>query len=212
MGSTADNPLAVEWARARAAWKAVDPVLHLAAPAEPVARPLAAMPTHFAALATSITHQQVSTAAGRSIARRAMDACGGQWSSVAALALTEEEWRAAGLSRAKVRYIQALAVADQRGDLAGLEDESDEVVTARLVALPGIGVWTAKMFMLFHLHRPDVFSGEDLGLRVGIQILDGLTSAPTIREAAARAIPWQPYRSIACLVLWDLVRRSRLPS
>ena len=207
---TAPRLFAAEWAAARAAWETSDSVLHAAAPAEPVDRPLEPMPNHFAALATSITHQQVSIAAGRSIARRTVEVCGGAWSPPAVLALSEEELRAAGLSRAKVRYIRALAEADARGDLAGLEDESDESAVARLVHLPGIGAWTAKMFLLFHLRRPDIFSGDDFGLREGIRLLDGLASQPSAREAEARAERWRPYRSVASLVLWDLLRRSRL--
>jgi DNA-3-methyladenine glycosylase II len=187
-------------------------VLHAATPLEPVDRPLTEMPTHFAALATSITHQQVSMAAGRSIAQRTVEAAGGSWNPAGLLALSEDELRAAGLSRAKARYIRALAEADLRGELAGLEHEADDAVIERLVGLPGIGVWTAKMFLLFHLRRPDVFSGEDLGLRAGIRILDSLASPPSIREAEARAELWRPHRSVASLVLWDLVRRSRLPA
>jgi DNA-3-methyladenine glycosylase II len=184
-------------------------VLYAAAPEEHVPRPIDAYRTVFGALATAITHQQVSLAAGRAIAARTMAACGGEWNATTLLSRTEEELRAAGLSRAKVRYVRALAEAELRGELVNLEIEPDEAVIRRLVALPGIGVWTAQMFLLFHLRRPDVFSGEDLGLRMGIRLLDQLEQPPTPRQAEARAAVWQPYRSVASLVLWDLLRRSR---
>src|SRR4051794_26963538 len=98
------DTLAPLWTLARSVWASSDPVFHAALPAEDVVPPIERMPSSFAALATSITHQQVSTAAGRAIASRAMAACGGEWSASAVLALSEEELRAAGLSRAKVRY------------------------------------------------------------------------------------------------------------
>jgi DNA-3-methyladenine glycosylase II len=197
------------WALARVHWSTVDPILYAAAPEQHVPRPIDAYRTSFGALATAITHQQVSTAAGRAIATRTMTVCGGQWDPAALIMLTDEELRAAGLSRAKVRYLKALAEAEVRGELANLDSETDEAVTRRLVALPGIGVWTAQMFLLFHLRRPDIFSGDDLGLRMGIRVLDQLDQPPTPRQAEARAAVWQPYRSVASLVLWDLVRRSR---
>jgi DNA-3-methyladenine glycosylase II len=198
-----------EWGAARAAWKTSDPILYRTAPPSPVDRPIEEMPSHFAALTRSIIHQQVSMAAGRAIGARFLAASGGEWTAEAVRRLTNEELLAAGLSRAKARYVVALADADLRGELAGLEDSSDEDVMTRLVVLPGIGVWTARMFLLFHLRRPDVFSGDDLGLRLGISLLDERESSPTPREAEIRAEAWRPYRSLASLVLWDLVRRTR---
>lgn len=208
-GAAHHRLFAAEWAAARAGWKTADPVLYLASPPAPVDRPIDEMPTHFAALTRSIIHQQVSMAAGRAIGARFLAACGGAWTADAVQALANEDLLAAGLSRAKARYVAALADADLRGDLAALDELSDEAVIARLVPLPGIGIWTAKMFLLFHLRRPDVFSGDDLGLRLGIGLLDGLDAPPTPAAAEARAAPWQPYRSVASLVLWDLVRRTR---
>jgi len=200
---------AEEWAAARAVWRATDPLLYQAAPPTPVDRPIDEMPTHFAALTRSIIHQQVSMAAGRAIGARFLAACGGAWTAEAVRALADEDLRAAGLSRAKARYVVALAGVDLRGGLEMLHEMSDEAVIARLMTLPGIGIWTAKMFLLFHLRRPDVFSGDDLGLRLGVGLLDGLDAPPTPAGAEARAEPWQPYRSVASLVLWDLVRRTR---
>ena len=106
--------------------------------------------------------------------------------------------------------MRALAEAAVGGGLDGLEREPDADIIARLVPLPGIGVWTVKMFMLFHLRRPDIFSGDDLGLREGLRVLDQLPAQPTSKAAEARAEVWSPYRSVASLALWDLLRRSRL--
>jgi 3-methyladenine DNA glycosylase/8-oxoguanine DNA glycosylase len=168
------------------------------------------MPTAFAALANSIAHQQLATGAGRAIGSRLHVACGGNLCGSALLALSDEELRAVGLSGAKIRSLRALAAADVRGELEGIEAAEDEIVVARLVRLPGIGDWTARMFLLFHLRRADVFSGDDFGLREGIRVLDGQARQPTRKEAVARAAVWQPYRSVASLSLWDLVRRTRL--
>ena len=165
-GPVSQRLFAAEWQDARAAWQKADPVLHRAAPAVPVDRPIDEMPTHFAALTRSIIHQQVSIAAGRAIGARFLAACGGEWTAEAVLRLNPQEMLAAGLSRGKARYIACLAEADQRGDLENLEQLADDEAITRLVALPGIGVWTAKMFLLFHLRRADIFSGDDLGLRV----------------------------------------------
>ena len=198
-----------EWPAARAAWKVSDPVLHRAAPTTPVDRPIDEMPTHFAALTRSILHQQLSIASGRAISARFLAACGGSWTPEAVRALSDEELLAAGLSRAKARYVAALADAALRGDLTGIEALSDEEIIARLVTVPGIGTWTAKMFLLFHLRRPDIFSGDDLGLRLGIALLEGRENPPSASEAEARAEAWRPYCSVASLVLWDLVRRTR---
>ena len=201
---------AAEWSAARSAWELGDPVLYHAAPPTPVDRPIDEMPDHFAALTRSIIHQQVSIAAGRAIGAKFLAACGGERTAEAVLRLTPEDLLAAGLSRAKVRYVMGLAEAAARGELEDLEAMPDDEVIARLVTLPGIGVWTAKMFLLFHLRRPDVFSGDDLGLRFGIQLLDGREAPPTRAEAEERAEAWRPYRSPASLVLWDLVRRTRV--
>ena len=208
-GEVTQRLFADDWDAARASWKQTDPTLYRVAPPSPVDRPIDEMPDHFAALTRSIIHQQVSMAAGRAIGARFLAATGGSRSAQAVLQIGPAELQAAGLSRAKVRYVVALAEAEVRGELLDLEGLSDEDVIARLVRLPGIGVWTAKMFLLFHLRRLDISSGDDLGLRLGMQLLDRLDSPPTSAEAEARARAWAPYRSPASLVLWDLVRRTR---
>lgn len=198
-----------EWPLARAVWATSDPRLYDVTPEEPIERIMEVTPSAFGALVRAIGHQQVSIYAGRAIVGRLVDACAGELLPGAILRLSDDDLRAIGLSRQKVVYVRALAAAAERGELDQLAALSEDEVTARLVALPGIGRWTAQMFCLFHLERPDVFSGDDLGLREGIRILDGLEGQPDAKAAEARAEAWRPYRSVAAVSLWDLVRRTR---
>lgn len=198
-----------EWPAARAAWRSSDPPLYAVTPEEPVDRLIEEMPTAFGALVRSILHQQVSTTAGRAIITRLVDACGGVLDAGRVVALSELKLRRAGLSRAKIRYVQSLAQAAADGTLRDIEAQPDEEILDRLIRVPGIGTWTVRMFLIFHLRRPDVFSGADLGLREGIRILDGRREPPGEAEAEERAAVWRPYRSLAAVVLWDLVRRTR---
>lgn len=198
-----------EWTAARTRWETSDPILYAAAPEVPVERLMEDTPTAFGALARAIVHQQVSIYAGRAIVGRLAAACGGEVDPAAVLRLADEDLRSVGLSRQKSVYIRALAKAAVAGLLEDVGREPEDEVVARLVALPGIGVWTAKMFCLFHLGRPDVFSGDDLGLREAVRVLDGTAVAPTAAEAERRAEVWRPYRSVAAVVLWDLLRRTR---
>ena len=199
-----------EWPAARAAWNNADPGLYAVTPDQPVERMMEQTPTAFGALVRTILHQQISIFAGRAITGRLVDACHGVLEPEPVLDLSVSELRQIGLSERKARYVTALAEAARDGLLYGLDALSDDAVIEQLVALPGIGVWTAKMFCLFHLARPDVFSGADFGLREGVRILDGSIEPPTPSAAEARAEIWQPYRSVASVVLWDLVRRTRL--
>jgi len=196
-----------EWDAARSTWAIVDPILYTATPEEPVQRLIEEMPSAFGALVRAILHQQVSTAAGRAIVSRLAAACSGTVEPEQVLRLTASDLRSAGLSTRKAYYVRILA--ERKDVLADIERHENQEVVRRLVDVPGIGVWTAKMFLIFHLGRVDVFSGADLGLREGIRILDQRTEPPTPAEAETRAEPWTPYRSVAAVVLWDLTRRDR---
>lgn len=199
-----------EWSSARLLWKTTDPALFNATPSDPIERIMEIMPTAFGALVRAIGHQQVSIYAGRAIVGRLVDRCGGELGAHAVLRLTDEELRAVGFSRQKVIYLRAIAQAATIGELDDLGQLDEAEVTARLVQFPGIGIWTSKMFCIFHLELPDVFSGGDLGLREGIRILDGLDAQLSPANAERRAEAWSPYRSVAAISLWDLVRRTRL--
>ena len=121
------------------------------------------------------------------------------------LAVSEEDLRGAGLSGRKVTYIRDLAAHVQDGELEldRLDELSDEEVIEEIVAVRGLGRWSAEMFLMFHLERPDVFSGGDLGLRRAIQVAYGLEEMPTPDEAVERAERWRPHRTLAAVYLWE---------
>ena len=112
--------------------------------------------------------------------------------------------RAVGLSGAKARALQALGaeVAQGRLNFEELATLGDTEAEARLVALRGIGAWSAQMFLLRSFGRPDVFPAGDLGLRRGIETLYALREMPSINAASERALAWRPYRSYAAKYLW----------
>lgn len=162
----------------------------------------------FLALARIVTGQQVSTAAARTIWGRVLDAFEGRPTpETVAAEGAEEKLRAAGLSGRKASYVIGIAEAIVSGELRPheLDELSDEEVTETLVALKGLGRWSAEMFLIFDLGRPDVFSGGDLGLRHGIRIAYGLDEPPSPAEAVEIAERWSPHRSLACLYLWAAV-------
>jgi DNA-3-methyladenine glycosylase II len=160
----------------------------------------------YAALLRTVIGQQLSTKAARTIYGRVRDIFGGADPSPAQLVEVETETlRAAGLSGRKVEYLRDLArhVLDGELELDRLDDLSDEEVIEEIVAVRGLGRWSAEMFLIFHLRRPDVFSGGDLGLRRGIQLAYGMEEPPTPDEAVALAERWSPERSLACIYLWE---------
>ena len=116
-----------------------------------------------------------------------------------------EELRAAvGLSRAKVSFLRSLAehVLDGSLDLERLDALPDEEVIAELVAVKGIGEWSAHMFLMFQLGRPDVLAVGDLGIRRAVQRAYGMEDLPSAAELTELAEPWKPHRTQACLLLW----------
>jgi DNA-3-methyladenine glycosylase II len=165
--------------------------------------------TRYEALARAIVHQQLSGKAAATIWRRscALSPRRRFPRPPELLSLPEEALRAAGLSAGKQRALRDLAarVEDGRLSLRSIGHREDEAVIEELVAVRGIGRWTAQMFLLFQLGRPDVMAPDDLGLQEGLRILDGLEERPGPRELAARAEAWAPLRSVASWTLWRLV-------
>jgi len=160
----------------------------------------------YGALLRSIVGQQVSTKAARAIYNRVLDLFGGKTPSPQRLlAVSAEELRGAGLSGRKVEYVRDLAqhVLDGELELDRLEDLEDEQVIEEIVAVRGLGRWTAEMFLLFHLERPDVLSGGDLGIRKAIQIEYRMEEMPTPQETVAFGERWSPHRSLASIYLWE---------
>jgi len=161
---------------------------------------------HYGALVRAIIGQQLSAKVAYVMNERLLERFGGRPPTPAeVLAEDPEELRAAiGLSRMKVQFLRSLAehVTDGSLQLEKMDELSDEDVIAELVAVKGIGEWTAHMFLIFHLQRPDVLAVGDLGIRSAIKGAYELDELPGPSEMETIAAPWRPYRSVACRYLW----------
>ncbi len=167
---------------------------------------------HYGALVRAIVGQQLSVSAARSIFTRLTDRYGGRTPTPQEILEDEpEELRAAaGLSRAKVGFLRSLAehVLSGELELERLDELDDDAVMAELVAVKGIGEWTAHMFLMFHLDRPDVLPVGDLGIGRAIERAYGLDELPEAATIDAIAEPWRPYRTLACRYLWRSLRNE----
>ena len=163
-------------------------------------------PTHFGALVRSIVGQQVSTHAARAIHERLLARFGGEEPAPEqVLAEDPDELRVAvGLSRAKTAYLRSLAehVVEGSLDLDALDALPEEEVLAALTAVKGIGAWSAQIFLMFQLGRPDVLPVGDLGVRRAAERAYGLPGLPSAPELLALAEPWRPHRTAASELLW----------
>ena len=163
-------------------------------------------PDAYGALLRAIVGQQLSTKAARTIYLRVVDLFDGTTPTPEQLLeAPEETLRACGLSGRKTEYVRDLAahVLSRELELDRLEELEDEEVIEEIVAVRGLGRWTAEMFLLFHLERPDVLSGGDLGIRKAIQIEFGLEGMPSPARVVEIGEPWRPFRSLASLYLWE---------
>jgi DNA-3-methyladenine glycosylase II len=161
----------------------------------------------FVALLRSIVGQQLSTTSAAAIFGRLAALAGDAAPTPAEiLAASDEQLRTVGLSRRKVEYVRDLAarVADGRLDLPALRKLDDEEVIEAISAVRGLGRWSAELYLLFHLRRPDVFPAGDLVLRRAVGELDGLEAVPVEAAARERAERWRPHRSLASMYLWQL--------
>ncbi|NUB43011.1 DNA-3-methyladenine glycosylase 2 family protein [Fertoebacter nigrum] len=159
----------------------------------------------FAALMDAIVSQQVSVASANAIFARVQAA--GLTEPMAVLAAGEEGLRACGLSRPKMRY--ALALAGAGLDYDALRQMPDDQVIATLVALPGIGPWTAEIYAMFSLGRADVFAPGDLALQESTRLLFDLPARPDARAFRAMAGAWSPWRAVAARLLWAYYRVAK---
>lgn len=170
----------------------------------------------YAALVRVIIGQQVSVAAARSMTARLAERFGGTLPTPEqVLADDLEELRvAAGLSRGKARFIRVLAeeITAGRLDVDGLGILDDEAVLKALCAVTGIGPWTAQVFLMGELARPDVLAPGDVGIRRAAGLAYGLPAPPTAEELVVMAEPWRPHRSTACRLLWKSLDVSPLPA
>lgn len=158
----------------------------------------------FEMLAGSILAQQLSTAAARTIRSRLVERAGGRLAAGPLLALSDEEFRLCGVSAQKAAYLRDLASRAASGSLPmnRLGRLPDEEVIERLTVVKGVGRWTAQMFLIFALGRPDVLPHDDLGIRSAIRRLYGFPELPRRDEIDRVAEPWRPYASVACWYLW----------
>jgi DNA-3-methyladenine glycosylase II len=159
----------------------------------------------YEAIARAIVGQQLSTKAAGSIWERLLEVLGGGTPSPGALlAADPDDLRGAGLSWSKVAYLRDLAERVQDGELdpERLRELGDDDVVEELTRIKGVGRWTAEMFLIFNLGRPDVLAAGDLGIRRAVQRTYELDALPDAAEMERIAEPWRPHRTLACLYLW----------
>jgi DNA-3-methyladenine glycosylase II len=162
-------------------------------------------PDRFGLLVGSIIAQQISAKAAASINQRLHTLGGQPHQPEGLIALGEPALRSVGLSASKAGYVLNLcqAVASGTVPLDGFDDDwEDAAIVASLTSIKGIGVWTAEMFLIFSLNRPDVLPAHDLGVRIALRDRHGLAEIPTPRECHALTEQWRPYRTIACWYIW----------
>ena len=173
--------------------------LHAVAPRDP-----------FAALCMSIASQQLSVKAAATIFGRFCDLFANRKPTPErVMTLTDDQIRAVGFSRPKVSFIKDLAahVLDGRLDLKGLKKHPDDEVMRQLIAVKGIGRWTAEIFLMFRLGRPDIFPADDLGLMNAVQRAYGLRKRPDATKLRKMGEMWRPHRSVAAWYLWQSLEK-----
>jgi DNA-3-methyladenine glycosylase II len=161
--------------------------------------------THFQALARAIVFQQLSgKAAGTIFARLNALYPGGGIAPDPVLATTDEQLRSVGMSRQKIAYLKDLSAKVLSGDLPldAVESMDDDDLIAHLVQVKGIGRWTAQMFLMFRLGRPDVLPELDLGIQNAIRRVYGMRKRPTPKQVKKIGARWSPHSSVACWYLW----------
>jgi DNA-3-methyladenine glycosylase II len=160
----------------------------------------------YGVLLRAIVGQQLSAKAAATIFGRLLELFDGKVPTPGALlAADEDSLRGVGLSGRKVEYVKDLAQHVASGELetGRLGDLTDEKVIEEITAVRGLGVWTAHMFLIFHLEREDVLPVGDLGIRNAIKAEYGLDELPNPAEMEQMAEPWRPHRTLACLYLWE---------
>jgi DNA-3-methyladenine glycosylase II len=160
----------------------------------------------YGALVRSIVGQQLSTKAAATIYGRMLELFGGHTPTPKQLLkVNPDKIRAAGLSRPKIAYLRDLATHVEEGtlELERLPELPDEEVAAQLTSIKGLGPWTADMFLMFHLGRPDILPVGDQGIRRAVMVEYRLRKLPDAKRLEKIAKPWRPYRTLACLYLWS---------
>ncbi|HEX6050850.1 MAG TPA: DNA-3-methyladenine glycosylase [Gemmatimonadaceae bacterium] len=161
--------------------------------------------THFDAVCRSIVYQQLSGKAAATIHARMLALFGGRSPTPAELAaVSDASLRSVGLSRQKLTYLKDLAVRVSSGDvpIETLHELPDDAVIDALIRVKGVGRWTAQMFLMFRLGRPDVLPELDLGIQNAIHRAYRLRKRPTPDRVTKIGAPWAPYRTVASWYLW----------
>ena len=158
----------------------------------------------FETLARIVVGQQVSVAAATSINKKLVNALDGQLTARAVLNASDELLRSAGLSRQKVNYIQSLATAEATGTLAleGLPELADDDAVAVITSIKGFGEWSAHMYLMFSLGRPDIWPVGDLAVREGFKRIQGLEERPSAGKLKPMGEEFRPYRSSLAMLCW----------
>lgn len=166
----------------------------------------------FAYLTRAICFQQLAGAAARTIHGRVVETLGGTVDPASVLRVPEEDLRAAGLSRSKLKAIRDLASKIGSGTVVvdDLDEQPDEEVVRRLTTVWGIGEWTAQMYLMFRLHRPDVWPVGDLGVRQGFARARGLDDPPSAKELEPMGEAYRPWRSAVAYYCWRILE-TELP-
>ena len=166
----------------------------------------------FESLARIVIGQQLSTKAAATIAGRVDVVCGGMVTPKSILATPPETLRAAGLSRQKIGYLQSLAETVHTGTLLldALPQRSDQEVEAAITAVRGFGRWSAHMYMMFALGRPDVWPSGDLAVRVGFGRMMGWSERPSEQQVIAAGAAFSPHRSALALLCWHFYSEAPL--
>jgi DNA-3-methyladenine glycosylase II len=161
-------------------------------------------PPEFHSLAEAIVYQQLNGKAAVTIFKRFTALAGDPVTPQGILKMTDEQMRGVGLSKQKTSYLRDMAERAKRGDLdfSKLHTLSDDEVIAHLTQVKGVGAWTAHMFLIFTLRRPDVLPTGDYGIQSAIQKAYRKRKLPNPRQMEKLARSWAPYRSVACWYLW----------
>jgi DNA-3-methyladenine glycosylase II len=161
-------------------------------------------PAEFSSLAEAIVYQQLNGKAAVTIFKRFAALAGEPLTPGGILKLTDAQLRAVGLSKQKSSYLKDLSAKTTSGllNFAQLADLSDDDVIKRLTQVKGIGVWTAHMFLMFSLRRPNVLPTGDYGIQMAMKKYYKKRKLPKPKEMEKIARPWEPYRSVACWYLW----------
>ena len=172
--------------------------------------------THFEAVLRSIVYQQLSGKAASTIHGRVITLLDGTPTPAGIVATPDDAFRAAGLSRQKLSYVRDLArhAGDGTVPFASLDALDDDAVIEALTSIKGVGLWTAQMFLMFRLGRPNVLPAEDLGIRKGVQLAYRTRGLPPPKRVLTLGRTWSPYATIASWYLWRSLelpreRRSR---